>query len=81
MRHDTRLVYRYTAFSNFSDWVISTAPAALGGSVAALTAQVVLNLAVALAAALLFGINNVSRRPAGRTKTSWEMRDGAENVV
>jgi len=46
------IVVLFHAFSNFSDWVVPTAPVALGGSTAALTAQVVLNLAVALAVVL-----------------------------
>jgi len=47
----------FHAFSNFSDWVVPTAPAALGGSTAALTAQVVLNLTVALVVVLVFRTN------------------------
>jgi membrane protease YdiL (CAAX protease family) len=70
----------FHAFSNFSDWVIPTAPAALGGSAAALTVQVGLNLAVALAVVLVFGAEDFSRRPEGRMKTDREVRNGTETV-
>ncbi len=56
----------FHACSNFSDWVVPTTPAALGGSTVALTAQVVLNLAVALALVLLCGGWQLTRNPAGR---------------
>lgn len=55
----------FHTFSNFADWVVPTAPAVLGGSTAALTAQIVLNLSVVLAV-LLFGAEHLSRDARGR---------------
>jgi hypothetical protein len=56
----------FHTFSNFADWVVPTAPAVLGGSTAALTAQIVLNLSVVLAVLLLFGAEHLGRDPRGR---------------
>jgi membrane protease YdiL (CAAX protease family) len=53
----------FHTFSNFADWVVPTAPAALGGSTAALTGQTLLNLSVVLAVLLLFGAEHLSRDP------------------
>lgn len=51
----------FHAFSNFSGWVIPTLPAALGGSTAALTAQTVIHLAVAVALVLRCGAAHLTR--------------------
>lgn len=53
----------FHTFSNFADWVVPTAPAAMGGSTVALTVQVVLNLTVALVLLLWFGAPNPRRDP------------------
>jgi membrane protease YdiL (CAAX protease family) len=59
----------FHTFSNFADWVVPTSPAALDGSTAALTGQIVLNLGVALAVLLRFRAEGPGRDPRERVTT------------
>jgi membrane protease YdiL (CAAX protease family) len=59
----------FHAFSNFSDWVVPTSPAA-NGDIRAYVAQVILNLAVASAVVLVFGPTNLSPRMRARLDRS-----------